>query len=54
MMGEIPVGQSNKASYKRALDIIAHERKLKEEILKRRECQEKIAMEKDQVLKDHI
>jgi len=34
--------------------MIAHEKKVKEEIEKRKKASEKLAMEKDLVLKEHI
>ena len=51
---DIPIGESNKVSYTRALNMIAHEKKIKDEIEKRKKAGEKLAMEKDQVLKEHI
>lgn len=46
--------ESNKRSYARAMNMIANEKRLKEEIEARRKAAEKLAMEKDEVLKLHI
>ena len=48
---DIPLNEPNKKSYSRALNMIANERKIKEEIEARRKAAEKLAMEKDEVLK---
>ena len=51
---DIPVHESNKKSYSRAMNMIANEKKIREEIESRRKAAEKLAMEKDEVLKLHI
>ena len=49
-----PAGLLRKKSYSRAMNMIANERKVREEIESRRKAAEKLAMEKDEVLKLHI